>query len=219
LAVEPEDQGVWPLKRLLYQDLTAEEFQQACAEGKPPELFDYPYCQQLGSALIDDPTRWERGAVYLEMAAHGLAPHAPTLFAQIAQACEKAGRREEMWRAYDNARKAGLAVGHKNLPDQERQTFFRAVKLLGEEAMATDNIDAALDLFHVYGDYERSGVETLRTIAALFERKGDALAALRVVDRALVYNSKDRDLLERRDRYYYSLAPEVLKANLEIAGS
>jgi tetratricopeptide (TPR) repeat protein len=84
--------------------------------------------------------------------------------------------------------------------------------------MAQGDLDAALDLFHLYGEYERSGIETLRTIAELFERKGDALAALRVVDRALVYNSTDKDLIGRRDRYYFSVMPDVLKANLEVAG-
>ena len=47
------------------------------------------------------------------------------------------------------------------------------------------------------------------------EQKGDALSALRVNDQALVYNPKDRDLLERKDRYYYSVMPEQLQARLE----
>src|SRR5262249_30243673 len=48
-AEYPDDQTVWPLKRLLYQDLSEEEFAQAC-DPKPPELFDYAYAQQLGTA-------------------------------------------------------------------------------------------------------------------------------------------------------------------------
>lgn len=218
MAETPDDQSVWPLKRFLYQDLTAEEFEAAIEQGKAPEAFDYTYVQQLGAALIDDPQRWERGAIYLRMAARGLPAQAPTLHVQVAQAYERAGRKDEMWAAYERARRAGVSAGHKNLAEQERQTFFRAVHLLGENAMARGDLDAALDHFHLYGENERSGIETLRTIAELFERKGDALAALRVVDRALVYNSKDRDLIERRDRYYYSVTPEVLQANLEIAG-
>src|SRR5262249_58777108 len=70
----------------------------------------------------------------------------------------------------------------------------------------------------VYAEYERAGVETLRTMASLYEQKGDALAALRVTDRALVYNPKDKARLARKDRYYYSATPEVLKANLDPAG-
>jgi tetratricopeptide (TPR) repeat protein len=218
LADNPDDQGVWPLKRLLYQDLTLEEFEQGCVEGKPPEAFDFSYSQQLGAALIEDPVRWDRGVVYLDIAARGLLPHAPTLYSQIAQAYEKAARHQEMWRAYDCARRAGLAMGHKNLAEQERQTFFRAVKLLGEEAMARGDLDAALDHYHTYAEYDRSGVETLRTLAELYERKGDPLAALRITERGLAYNKSDKDFLSRKDRYLVSVSPALLKANLEAAG-
>src|SRR5262249_13387406 len=36
-----------------------------------------------------------------------------------------------------------------------------------------------------------------------------------VTDQALIYNAKDKDLLERKDRYYYSVLAEDLKARLE----
>lgn len=218
LAENPSDDSVWPLKRQMYQDLSEQEFEVLCVNGKPPEAFDYAYCQQLGAALIEDPTRWPRGAEYLRMAARGLPLQAPTLYAQVAQAYERAGNREQTFETYALAKKVGLAVGHKSLAEQERQTFFRLVKLLGEEAMAREDLKAALENFHLYSEYERSGVETLRTIAELHERRGDALAALRVTDRGLVYNAKDADFLQRKDRYYYSVSPDVLRANLESAG-
>src|SRR5262249_15469355 len=56
---------------------------------------------------------------------------------------------------------------------------------------------------------------TLRTLAELYERKGDVLSALRINDMAMVYNAKDPDLIERKDRYYYSVMPEQLQARLE----
>src|SRR6266567_7743469 len=74
------------------------------------------------------------------------------------------------------------------------------------------DVDAALENFNLYAEYERSGIETLRTIAGLYEQKEDALAALRVTERALQFNAKDKDLLERKDRYYYSVTPDVLRA-------
>src|SRR5262249_31128803 len=40
---------------------------------------------------------------------------------------------------------------------------------------------------------------------------GDALSALRVNEQALLYSAKDRDLLERRDKYYYSVPPDQLR--------
>src|SRR5262249_7118616 len=159
------------------------------------------YAQQLGTALVEDPARWEVGCAYLRMAARGLPAAAPTIYLQAAKAYEKAGQANEMWRHYELGRKVGLAVGHKKLAQAERQAFFHSVKLLGEEAMARGDLDAAIKNFQLYTEYERSGLETLRTLAELYQRKGDALAALRVTDRALVYNPKDKDLLERKDRY------------------
>src|SRR5262249_18726099 len=49
-------------------------------------------------------------------------------------------------------------------------------------------------------------------------RRGDPLAAARSTDQALQYNGKDADLLERKDRYYYSVMPEDLQRRLEHFG-
>lgn len=217
-AIEADDPTIGALKRLLYQDLSETEFREACIEGRPPEEFDYRYVKEQGVRLIADPSQWERGAVLLGLAARGLASEAPSMFVRIAQAYEKVNRREDMYTAFARARKVGVVIGHKNLAEEERQAFFRSVKVLGEEAMNRDDLDQALDYFYEYSDFERSGVETLRTIAEIYERKGDILAALRVADRGLVYDSKDKDFLERKGRYYHSVTPEVLRANLEIAG-
>ncbi|MBI1915974.1 MAG: tetratricopeptide repeat protein [Planctomycetes bacterium] len=215
LAESRDDASVLPLKRLLYQDLSEEEFEAACDGDLVPAAFDYAYAQQLGTALLADPDRWERGAAYLHMALRGLPALAPGICIQLAEAFHKAGQDESMWKYLRGARQAGVAVGHKNLPDQEKHNYFWALKQLGEEAMGRGDVDAALENFNLYAEYERSGIETLRTIAQLYEQKEDALAALRVTDRALQFNAKDKDLLARRDRYYVSVTPEVLRANLE----
>ena len=39
------------------------------------------------------------------------------------------------------------------------------------------------------------------------------LAALWATEKALVYNGSDKDLLERKDRYYYSVMPDQLLNN------
>lgn len=217
LAENGRDAGVEQLKKLLYQDLTMEEFKAACPDGDIPTSFDYVYCQQIGSALLGQPDHWERGVVFLRIAARGLPAISPTLFSLIAQAYEKAGRPDEMWHFYDVAKKAGVAVGHKALAEQDRHNFFRVVKALGDNAMAKGEVDAAIADFSLYSEYERSGIETLRTLAELYAQKQDALAALRITDRALQYNSADRDLLQKKDSYYFSVSPELLQANHEIA--
>jgi tetratricopeptide (TPR) repeat protein len=217
LAENPDDQGVWALKRLLYQDLAEADFEASFVNGRPPVAFDYAYAAQSGQALIEDPTRWERGAAYLRMAARGLPEVAPTLHTQLSAAYERAGQHEEALHYLERARKVGQAVGHKNLPEGAKHDYFRALKQLGEEAVTRRDLDAALENYNLYAEYERSGIETLRTIAQLYEEKEDALAALRVTDRALQYNASDKDLLERRDRYYISVRPDVLKVNPEVA--
>src|SRR5262249_6607584 len=86
------------------------------------------------------------------------------------------------------------------------------VKRLAEDAAARSDLTAAVANYQLYAQYERAGVETYRLLADLFERQGDALSALRATEQALLYTAKDRDLLERRDKYYYSVMPEHLRA-------
>src|SRR5262249_5808275 len=105
--------------------------------------------------------------------------------------------------------------GAKSLADAERHAYFSALKYLSDDAMARGDLDAAVENLHLFTEYERSGVETLRTLAEMHERRGDPLSALRVTDQALLYNGKDKELLERKDRYYYSVMPADLTARLE----
>jgi tetratricopeptide (TPR) repeat protein len=215
LADHADDKEIWGLKRLLYQDVTEKEYDAFAGAGVAAAHFDHSYAQQLGLALIDDPVRWQRGGEYLRLAARGLPTLGPTLFVQIAQAHQRAGHIDEARHNYELAKRAGQAVGQKTLAEPERQTYFATVKLLGEDAQARGDLDAAIENYHLYAESERSGLETLRTLAELYERKGDALSALRATDQALVYNTKDKDLLARKDRYYYSVMPDQLQARLE----
>jgi tetratricopeptide (TPR) repeat protein len=220
LAENNEDQAAWGLKRLLYSELTEGEYfqtmgAQAPLPGEGPPAFDYGYVQQLGLALIDDDTRWHRGGEYLRMAAHGMPTLGPTLFLQIALAQQRVGKLEEARHNLELAKRAGRSIGAKNLADAERQAYFATLKHLGEMAQAAGDLDAAIENYHLYAESERSGLETLRTLADLHERNGDPLSALRVTEQALLYNPKDKDLLGRKDRYYYSVMPEQLQARLD----
>jgi tetratricopeptide (TPR) repeat protein len=216
LAASPDDATIWDLKRLLYSGLTEAEYVATAGENVAAADFDHGYVQQLGLALINDPVRWERGGEYLRIAVRGLPALGPSLFTQIAQAQERAGHAEEALRNYELAKVAGRAVGPKNLADDERQTYFAVVKLLAEKAVARGDLHAAIENYHLCAESERSGLETLRTLAGLYERVGDPLLALRVTEQALLYNAKDKDLLERKDRYYYSVMPDDLRRRLDL---
>jgi tetratricopeptide (TPR) repeat protein len=166
-------------------------------------------------ALIDDPTRWQRGGEYLRIAAHGLPHFGPGLFTQIALAHQRAGNTEAVRHNYELAQRSGRSIGPKNLSNEERLAYFAAVKYLADDAVARNDLAAAVENYQLYTEFERSGLETLRTLADLHERRGDPLAALRATEQALLYNGKDKDLLERKDRYYYSVLPDHLAARLE----
>jgi tetratricopeptide (TPR) repeat protein len=216
MAEQPEDAAAWGLKRLFYQDVTEADYEAAApGAGLPVEHFDHAYVQQLGLALINDPARWRRGGEYLRLAARGLPALGPSIFVQIAQAHQRAGHPDEAWHNYELAKRAGLSVGVGSLGKEERQAYFATVKTLGDGALAAGEADLAIENYRLYSESERSGVETLRTLAGLYEQKGDVLAALLVTEKALLYNAKDHDLLERKDRYYISVMPEWFRGHAE----
>jgi tetratricopeptide (TPR) repeat protein len=215
LAANPGDKDVWGMKRVLYADLTEAEYDHAAGEGLAARHFDHQYVQQLGLALINDDQRWQRGGEFLRLAARGMAELGPTLFVEIAKAHQRANNLEGSLHNFELAKRAGRGVGAKNLADPERLAYFATVKYLGEVALSRGDTDAAIENFHLYAESERSGIETLRVLAELYEKKGDVLWALRMTDTGLIYNARDPDLLEKKDRYYYSVMPEQLRERLE----
>jgi tetratricopeptide (TPR) repeat protein len=218
LADNPDDAGVVSFKKMLYHDLTEAEYDAGAGAGLAARHFDHDYVQQLGLSLINNDEHWQRGGEYLRLAARGMPMLGPTLFVHIAQAQQRAGLLDDARHNFELAKRAGQSVGPKNLAEPERLAYFSTVKHLGEDAMGRGDLDAAIENYRLYSESERSGVETLRILADLYERRGDPLAAARVTDQALQYNAKDKDLLERKDRYYYSIMPSDLKARLEHYG-
>jgi len=79
-------------------------------------------------------------------------------------------------------------------------------------------VAAAIENFRLYSESEQAGIATLRTLADLYEKGGDPLAAARVTDQALTYNAEDADLLARKLKYYSSILPEDLTARIEQFG-
>ena len=214
LAAQPEDAAAWDLKRLLYAGLTEADYQAAQPEGASAD-FDHAYARQLGQALIGDSARWQRGVEYLRLAARGLPAEAPTIFLQIAEAYQREGQPDAVWPYYELAQRAGQAVGAKNLGDADQQAYFTAVKLLADHARAAGDLDAAITNYHLYTESARSGLETLRILTDLYEAKKNVFGALYVTEQALIYDPKDKDLLARKDRYYYSIMPDELRTRLE----
>jgi tetratricopeptide (TPR) repeat protein len=226
LAIKSDDAAAWDLKRLLYAPLTEDEYNTAALSDQAALDFDHGYDQQLGLALLEDKQRWQRGCEFLRIAARGTPTEAPAIYLQLGKAYEAHGDMDGLWRHYRRAMQVARKAGVANLKEEDRTDLFAAVKALGEHDMKAGDIDGALEAFKFYSQFERAGLETYRTLAELFQRraekseaakeKQDSLwFALHCTEHALTYNSADRDLLERKDRYYYSITPEDLKGRLE----
>lgn len=222
ITFKADDPAAWNLKRLLYSELT-EDIYHAATEGKAVNDFDYGYCEQLGLALIDKANDWQRGAEYLRLAAVGQPARAPALYLEIAQAHQKAGDGAGYWANVERAKQIGRAVGPASLAEADRTALFAAVKQLADHAREQGDVDRALDSLKFYTLNDRAGVETYRALAELFEQRAgtrtspkekedDIWWALNCTEHALSYNAKEPDLLARKDKYYYSVSPEEVKA-------
>jgi tetratricopeptide (TPR) repeat protein len=215
LAQDPNDAGAWDLKRYLYAGLGEPEYNEAVPSGQAAE-FDHEYVRQLGQAHLQDPAQLQRGVELLRIAARGLPRHAVAIFIQVAQVFDKAGDPDQSWAYYRAARDAGRALGAKNLSNEDRHAYFAVVKMLADDAMANDDTAAAVENYHLYTEYERSGKETYRLLAELYQRRHDAWSALRCTEQGLkIYDSTDKELLARKDSYYYSVTPEELQHRWE----
>ncbi len=215
LTRTPDDPTAWDMKRQLYSELTEREYWSIAQPGQPPPILSHEYARELGLALVADPQQWQRGCAYLRISANGLPLQAATLYIQIAQAHEKHGDKDGLWQNYQKAMQIGRAIGVANLQPADKEALFATVKKIGEQALMENRIDAALEAFKFYSQYESAGIETYRTLADLFEKKHDVWQALHCCEHALSYNPEDKDLLARKDRYYYSIQPDDLKARIE----
>ncbi len=205
LAKTPDDAAVWELKRSLYGGLTEAE-----VRTRPVEALDWDHCYQTGLGLLGDTASWQRGTEYLRIAAQGVPMRGPSIYYQIAQACDKAGDAEGAWHNYEMVKQTARATGVKNLADEDRQAYVATVKALGTAAYNRGDVDAALENLTMYAEAGQCGSDTLRLLTELYERKGDALGALHINEKALQIDGSNKILLERKEKYYYSVTPDEL---------
>jgi tetratricopeptide (TPR) repeat protein len=216
LTTDPQNTDAWELKQPLYADLTEADYDSLAGPDQAVRFFDYRYVQELGMALLNDATHWRRGLEYLRLAARGMPEHAPSLYVRMAKTSEKMGDYRGAWDNYEVAKRAGKAVGPKNLAAEDREMYFQVVRMLADSRQKEGKIDEALENFKLYTEYEKAGRETYRSLTDLYERKEDAWSALHALEHALSYpGAADPDLLERKDRYYYSVTPQELKERWE----
>jgi tetratricopeptide (TPR) repeat protein len=213
LAANPGDPGAEELKRDLYAGLSEAEFV-AAAATVPPAEFNYEYVEQLGYALVGDadPGRVERGMAYLRVAGRGLPTRGPSIFKNLADLATKLGRPDEAHGYLGQVKRAGLTAGPANLPADQKELYFAALKSLSEDGVARGDFAAAVEDMRLYVEGGREDVNSLRQLAELYAKNGDALNALLITERGLLYAKTDRDLLAKKDSYYYSVDVEKVRS-------
>ncbi len=216
LADQSRDTDVLEFKRQLYADLTEAEYRAGppADPQRPRADFDYAFVQQLGLELVVDPERWPRGVEFLHIAAHGLPALGPSLFVQIAKTHQRAGDEAAALQNFELARQAGRDIGPANLADREARAYFGTVKYLGDLALHRGDLTAALENYRLAAASPVADGESYRSLAEVYERQGEVMTALRANETALLYLPRDKDLLERKQRYYFSLPPQELRDKL-----
>ncbi|MCE9531564.1 MAG: hypothetical protein K8T89_10650 [Planctomycetes bacterium] len=209
LAIQPKEPNIVEFRKTLYAGLQEIEYFDAAKE-RPPADFGHRYAEEIGMSMINDPERWQRGAQYLRMAANGLPLRRPSIFSRLAEAYAKAGETIQATRFLQYVRDCGLEVGLPSLPDDQRAIYFTTVKRLGDEAAARGEYDEAIYNYSLSTHSPESGVPTLRALAEIYEKKLDIMNALRITEKALCHDGRDPDLLEKKDRYYFSLEVDAL---------
>jgi tetratricopeptide (TPR) repeat protein len=215
----PDHAGAWELKRTLYDELTEKEYhiRRGAAKCVPPEEFDHPHCLNLGLALLADSAQWRRGAEFLRLSACGLPEKGPTIYFSIIQAARQAGDAEFARQHEEALKRLAREIGVKNLSEADRKAYFITVRSLGEAAFNQGHVDSAIENLALFVESSDCGVDTLRILTELNEKKGEALRALTWNEKALVLDPKNKQFLERKDRYYYSVTPEQIQQHLEHA--
>ena len=209
LKTAPNDPASRELRTMLYASLTESEFAGDAASGTPEE-FNYDYVEQLGLALVDqpEPERRARGMAFLRIAGRGLPDRGPAIFQKLANA---AASPDEARGYLEQVKRSGVLVGPKNLPDDQRAIYFAAVRSLAKQAEERGDYDAAIGDFRLAMEGTKGELEAHRKLADLYEKNKDPLNALLMTETGLIYNSKDKDFLARKDKYYYSVDVERLK--------
>jgi tetratricopeptide (TPR) repeat protein len=174
--------------------------------------FGYDFIRDLGlAAANNEPRNYDRAEELLRIAAVGLPEQRLSIFSVLAKIHEtKTGELGLHW--LQEIETHADAFGVKNLPAAQQEVYFDAVRKLGDDARSRGDADTAIDKYERLLDSPKAGLGTLRTLQELHEQRGDALAAIRPVETALLYNldgkEKSKWLAEKR-RLYAQLDPKL----------
>ncbi len=209
MALTPSNPLPQQYRDELLHDLTEDEY----ARSVRGPLIDFPYgkCEELGLELLKSQDRYERGEEFIRIAAHGQPTRAPSLFQIIIDFYAQRGNTHKVREYRKLIRETSREFGLDKLPKDQKAIYFNTVKLLAEEAASIGDYKEAIYNQSLYTQYEESGKQTLRLLAEYYEKDNQVIEALRVTEKALIYG-EDKDLLAKKDKYYYSIEPEMLRS-------
>jgi tetratricopeptide (TPR) repeat protein len=213
LQKSPNDPAVLEMRAELFAGLTSEDYAAAAAGGAMGD-FPYAYAEEVGLAMLASSEDWQRGAIFVRIAAHGQAERGPGLFQKLAEVAARHGDVGAAQGYRKQARAYGQEFGQANLSPDQKTAYFAIVKKLAEEAAAAKEWKEAIYNYTLYSQSEASGKETQRSLAQMYENDGQVLAALRATEDAFTRGA-DKDLNDRKDRYYYSVEPDILRERIE----
>jgi len=215
LKQRPGDPLAIQIKQRLYPEVTRAEYEREA--GTDPKVaasgFDHRFCADLARSFLGDASRWRRGVELMELAARGLPGEAPLLLDQARQAALRHGDAALAAALLDQTKRAGLVHGAEVLTEPARQVWWATLKALAEAALSRGDRAAALENLRLYAESPLGGADTQRLIADLSVQEGDITGALIANARCLVYDANRPDHLALRDRCYFSLTPELLRAD------
>ena len=209
LEADPENTRLRTAWRSLVEQL--DEARHGPLLEKVSPAVDWRRVEGLGVGMLEDPNRRARGCELVRLAARANPGTSPSSLIAVARALQSSGDEAAGIDHFRRAVHLGHRQGPANLAAEDRELYWRAVKYLAEVEEHRENWPEAARMWGLYTENDRSGLETLRKLAELHEKMGDPAQALRAVEKGLLYSSKDADLLERRERYLWSITPEQVQ--------
>ncbi|MGL5094053.1 MAG: tetratricopeptide repeat protein, partial [Planctomycetia bacterium] len=224
-AEAPDDPDVARFRPFLYDRLTLAAYEDRLA-GRPTaslDWLDYAHCHTLGIEQARRPkdeearpgaTASDRAIELLRLAEYGLPARRLSLWQGLARLYGRTDlAASNRW--YERIKEWGREKGVKNLAADEKDAFYDAVRVLAEDALAVDDVPAAIDALTLFSTSERSGLDTLRALQKLHERQGDLPAAIKTVETSLQYGLDDkrrREQEQEKERLYGAIDPAVVQA-------
>jgi len=248
LVAESTNDKAREYRTMFYSQLSEGEFVAAAVNGVPTDFsYEYVEQLGYQLVDAADPDRRERGLGYLRIAAKGREDRAPGIYQKLAQVAEKLGDRQTARSYTESIKSVGLKVTPRYLAKDQRTVYLRALLKLAAyaeadadafkaeadkaqtnndlpardalDAKARPHYETAIANLHLYREgWGDALLSMYKKVAEIYAKMRDPLNACINIAAALEYDSVDKELMERRDSYYYSVPIERLQQVRENVG-